>query len=187
MLELLKTIHSWGLLDFYWTENRLYISEQNTSNETTFECDIIIAYTIFKALGNAMNFDWCANNDELISLAKYISENAHKDCNYDISLVDEINKRMKIVGCPNFLSTQDKRIIISDAIDFIPYTGLVFAFNDTIKKRMKERKEEIPPILSEIDMRCGAKSLRQFMRTLRKITEDYIIQNDKIYKYIGDI
>jgi hypothetical protein len=195
MMEILKKIHNWNEVSLYWTDDKLYIEAKHSYNSITYDCDLINAYIIYKALENAKEFDWCANNSEIIELGNYISKNAQLDsiheCDINMSLIDEINRRMKIVGCPNFINKDNRRMIVNYSIDTHFSNGLMTGFNKVIKKLVQERKQEIPKILTDIDTEYfWYKYTEEFVRKLRMITEyneEYKVINNKLYKYISNI
>lgn len=170
------------LQDYDYETNRGYAE---------LECSLIEAYEIYKTTQNRFDFNYVANDKELKKLGEYIDFYSHKGFGFD-KLYD-IDRKMSIVGCRNFMTDENIRDIIQMAIEHEKKYGIYKAIYFKLLKLLEQRKEEIPSILIDafLKERGVIAQVNKFYETLDKITsqetDDIIVQNGKIYKCVGNI
>ena len=187
--EILKFVSDKSDFNIFYTDGMTYVGERMEGEELHYtQTRLIDAYILYKALNYGdrnFGFDYEANDDEVFALGDYIAVKSGNGIN--IETIEDINNKMAIVGCKNFINRDAIRNIVSNAIDDDSSVGLRNALEKTIKYELSNRYYEIPKILYSNDV----ETLTQFIDTLNMITKEpkdkYIINDGKIYKYVGDI
>lgn len=173
-------------INIFYVDGMTYVGERMEGEELHYtQTRLIDAYILYKALnweGRNIGFDYEANNEEVFELGEYIARKSGNKI--DMETIEKISKKMSKIGCKDFLTIDRIRYIISKAVDEPACVGINKSLEEIIKIDIQKRKNEIPQILLN-------KNLNEFINILNLITEEngseYITQNGKIYKYIGDV
>lgn len=175
-----------------WDNNLLSDYDYETNRGyAELECSLIEAYELYKTMQDRFDFNYVANDKELTELGEYIDFYSNKS--FGLDKLYEIDRKMAIVGCRNFLTNENIRNIIEMAIEHQKKFGLYNAIYFKLDKLLKQRKEEIPSVLIDAFHKEQGiiAPVNKFYETLDKITsqetDDIIVQNGKIYKFVGNI
>lgn len=176
-----------------WDNNLLSDYDYETNRGyAELECSLIEAYEIYKTIQNRFDFNYIANDEELKKLGEYIDFHSNKG--FGFHKLYDIDRKMSIIGCRNFITDETIRDIISMAIEHEKKYGLYNAIYFKLGKLLRHREKEIPPILIDAfhKGRGVIEPVDNFYKTLDKITtsqetDDIIVQNGKIYKCVGNI